>query len=212
MKALRSLTGIAAPLRMVNVDTDMIIPKQYLKWLTRTGIGEGLFIEIRTLEDGKPDPAFVLNRPRFQNASILIAGDNFGSGSSREQAVWALDDRGIRCVVSTSFGDIFYQNCFKNGLLPARVSSDDLEQLFQFTENAREPVLAVDVAEQTISGVGAAFIEFMLSPYHKGLLLDGVDEIDVTLRGADRIAAFERDRHKKSPWLKATGVALGEAL
>ena len=201
MKALHRLSGVGAPLRLTNVDTDMIIPKNYLKWLTRKGIGEGLFIEIRTLPDGRPDPAFVLNQPRYANAQFLVAGDNFGSGSSREQAPWAFDDLGIRCIISTSYGDIFYQNCFKNGILPVRLSAKQLERVFGFTETAVAPVLNLDVAGQTIGWEGGEPIGFELSTYHKELLVGGLDEIATTLSHLDRIVEFQRGHFRSSPWL-----------
>ena len=195
-------TGRTAPLRLVNVDTDMIIPKQYLKLITRTGLGEGLLIERRLLDDGMPDPEFALNQPRYEGASILIAGDNFGCGSSREQAPWALMDCGFRCVISTSFGDIFFNNCFKNGLLPVRVQPDELEQLFVHAETANDPSLTVDLeAEEIRLPAGGGGISFATSPYQRRLLLDGLDEVAMTLKRDPEIAAFETRHAANRPWL-----------
>ena len=154
MDKFTTLEGVAAPLKMINVDTDMIIPKQYLKTIKRTGLGTGLFSEKRYKDDGSENPDFVLNKPAYRKAKILVAGDNFGCGSSREHAPWALMDFGIRCVISTSFGDIFYNNCFKNGVLPIKVSPEDLEKLFDDAERGANATLSIDLEKQEIRGPG----------------------------------------------------------
>lgn len=201
MKPFVRLTGPAVPLRLVNVDTDMIIPKQFLKLITRTGLGKGLLIERRQRADGTPDPDFVLNKPRYAHASIMLAGDNFGCGSSREQAPWALLDAGFRCVISTSFGDIFFNNCIKNGLLPVRVPADALEQLFVHAETAEDPTLSVDLEDQLVRIPGGASIEFSTDPYQRRLLLEGLDEVALTLARDSAIAAFETRHGRARPWL-----------
>src|SRR3712207_7258427 len=160
MDKFTTLTGVAAPLRIVNVDTDMIIPKQYLKTIKRTGLGAGLFSEMRYNEDGSENPEFVLNRPAYRKAQILVAGDNFGCGSSREHAPWALLDFGIRCVISTSFADIFYNNCFKNGVLPIKVSPDDLEKLFDDADRGANATLTIDLENQEIRGPDGGKVKF----------------------------------------------------
>jgi 3-isopropylmalate/(R)-2-methylmalate dehydratase small subunit len=186
------LEGVAAPLRIVNVDTDMIIPKQYLKTIKRTGLGAGLFAEMRLNEDGSENPDFVLNKPAYRTAQILVAGDNFGCGSSREHAPWALLDFGIRCVISTSFADIFYNNCFKNGILPITVSPADLEKLFDDAERGQNARLTIDLENQEIRGPDGGAIRFEIDPFRKHCLLNGLDDIGLTLEKAAAIDTFER--------------------
>jgi 3-isopropylmalate/(R)-2-methylmalate dehydratase small subunit len=186
------LEGVAAPLRIVNVDTDMIIPKQYLKTIKRTGLGAGLFAEMRLQEDGSENPDFVLNRPAYRNAQILVAGDNFGCGSSREHAPWALLDFGIRCVISTSFADIFYNNCFKNGILPITVSAENLEKLFEDAERGQNARLTVDLENQEIRGPDGGAVRFEIDAFRKHCLLNGLDDIGLTLEKAAAIDTFER--------------------
>jgi 3-isopropylmalate/(R)-2-methylmalate dehydratase small subunit len=193
------LTGVAAPLRIVNVDTDMIIPKQYLKTIKRTGLGTGLFAEMRYGEDGSENPDFVLNKPAYRNAQILVAGDNFGCGSSREHAPWALLDFGIRCVISTSFADIFYNNCFKNGILPITVSPEDLEKLFDDAERGANATLTVDLENQEIRGPDGGSIKFDIDAFRKHCLLNGLDDIGLTLEKAPAIDAFEQ-KLKQRAW------------
>jgi 3-isopropylmalate/(R)-2-methylmalate dehydratase small subunit len=193
------LTGVAAPLRIVNVDTDMIIPKQYLKTIKRTGLGAGLFAEMRFREDGSENPDFVLNKPAYRGAKILVAGDNFGCGSSREHAPWALLDFGIRCVISTSFADIFYNNCFKNGILPIAVSPEDLEKLFDDAERGANATLTVDLENQEIRGPDGGTIRFDLDPFRKHCLLNGLDDIGLTLEKAPAIESFEKKLATR-PW------------
>jgi 3-isopropylmalate/(R)-2-methylmalate dehydratase small subunit len=193
------LTGVAAPLRIVNVDTDMIIPKQYLKTIKRTGLGTGLFAEMRYRDDGSENPDFVLNRPAYRKAQILVAGDNFGCGSSREHAPWALLDFGLRCVISTSFADIFYNNCFKNGILPITVSPEDLEKLFDDAERGANATLTVDLVDQESRGPDGGTIRFDVDSFRKHCLLNGLDDIGLTLEKAPAIAAYE-EKLAERPW------------
>ncbi|AWM85346.1 3-isopropylmalate dehydratase small subunit [Microvirga sp. 17 mud 1-3] len=186
------LESVAAPLRIINVDTDMIIPKQYLKTIKRTGLGKGLFSEMRYREDGSENPDFVLNQPAYRNAQILVAGDNFGCGSSREHAPWALLDFGIRCVISTSFADIFYNNCFQNGILPIVVSPEDLEKLFDDAERGANATLTVDLANQEIRGPDGGTVKFDIDPFRKHCLLNGLDGIGLTMEKAGTIDTFEQ--------------------
>ncbi|KAA2241246.1 3-isopropylmalate dehydratase small subunit [Salinarimonas soli] len=199
MQPFTVLTGVAAPLRIVNVDTDMIIPKQYLKTIKRTGLGTGLFAEMRYREDGSENPDFVLNKPAYRNAQILVAGDNFGCGSSREHAPWALLDFGIRCVIATSFADIFYNNCFKNGILPIVVSPEDIEKLFDDAERGSNATVTVDLEACEIRGPDGGSIKFELDAFRRHCLLNGLDDIGLTLEKAPAIAAFE-DRLAQRPW------------
>ncbi|HVL74344.1 MAG TPA: 3-isopropylmalate dehydratase small subunit [Beijerinckiaceae bacterium] len=199
MQPFTVLTGVAAPLKMVNVDTDMIIPKQYLKTIQRTGLGKGLFSEMRYNEDGSENPDFVLNKPAYRKAQILVAGDNFGCGSSREHAPWALLDFGIRCVISTSFADIFYNNCFKNGILPIKVSPEDLEKLFDDAERGANATLTVDLENQTIQGPDGGTLHFDIEPFRKHCLLHGLDDIGLTMEKAPAIDAYEKKLAER-PW------------
>jgi 3-isopropylmalate/(R)-2-methylmalate dehydratase small subunit len=195
------LEGVAAPLKVVNVDTDMIIPKQYLKTIKRTGLGKGLFSEQRYKDDGSENENFVLNQPAYRKAKILVAGDNFGCGSSREHAPWALLDFGIRCVISTSFGDIFYNNCFKNGILPIRVSQDELDKLFDDAERGANATLTVDLEKQEIRGPDGGCIRFEIDPFRRHCLLNGLDDIGLTMVKADKIGAFESKVGAERPWM-----------
>ena len=200
MQKFTTLEGVPAPLRMINVDTDMIIPKQYLKTIKRTGLGKGLFSEMRYNDDGSENADFVLNKPAYRNAKIIVADDNFGCGSSREHAPWALMDFGIRCVISTSFGDIFYNNCFKNGILPIRVSPEDLEKLFDDAERGANSTLTVDLEEQVIRGPDGGTISFEIDPFRKHCLLKGLDDIGLTNQKADKIATYEKKQAEARPW------------
>jgi 3-isopropylmalate/(R)-2-methylmalate dehydratase small subunit len=186
------LTGVAAPLRIINVDTDMIIPKQYLKTIKRTGLGTGLFAEMRYRDDGTENPDFVLNKPAYRKAQIMVAGDNFGCGSSREHAPWALLDFGIRCVIATSFADIFYNNCFKNGILPVTVAPEDLEKLFDDAERGSNATLTVDLENQEIRGPDGGVIKFDIDQFRKHCLLNGLDDIGLTLEKAPSIDRYEK--------------------
>jgi 3-isopropylmalate/(R)-2-methylmalate dehydratase small subunit len=200
MDKFTSLTGIAAPLPIMNVDTDMIIPKQYLKTIQRTGLGKGLFSEMRYREDGSENPDFVLNKPAYRKATILIAGDNFGCGSSREHAPWALLDFGLRCIVSTSFADIFYNNCFKNGILPIKVTQTELDRLMADAERGANATLTVDLEAQEIRGPDGGVVKFEIDPFRKHCLLNGLDDIGLTLQKAEKITAFEASTAKSRPW------------
>jgi 3-isopropylmalate/(R)-2-methylmalate dehydratase small subunit len=201
MDKFTTLTAVAAPLNMINVDTDMIIPKDYLKTIERTGLGKGLFAELRYTADGKPNPDFVLNKPAYKHAHILVAGDNFGCGSSREHAPWALLDYGIRVIIATSFGDIFYNNCFKNGMLPIRVSKEDLDKLMDDAERGANATLSIDLASQEIRGPDGGVIRFDVDPFKKHCLLNGLDEIGLTLQKAPKIASFEKGAAAARPWV-----------
>jgi 3-isopropylmalate/(R)-2-methylmalate dehydratase small subunit len=194
------LEGVAAPLKMINVDTDMIIPKQYLKTIERTGLGKGLFSEMRFHADGSENKDFVLNKPAYRQAKILVAGDNFGCGSSREHAPWALLDFGIRCVISTSFADIFYNNCFKNGILPIVVSPDDLDKLFDDAERGANATLSIDLPKQEIRGPDGGVVKFELDPFRKHCLLNGLDDIGLTLVKKDKIDDYEAKAKSARPW------------
>jgi 3-isopropylmalate/(R)-2-methylmalate dehydratase small subunit len=201
MDKFTTLTAVAAPLNMINVDTDMIIPKDYLKTIERTGLGKGLFAELRYLPDGKPNPDFVLNKPAYRNARILVTGDNFGCGSSREHAPWALLDFGIRAVIATTFGDIFYNNCFKNGMLPIRVSKADLDKLMDDAERGANATLTIDLAKQEVRGPDGGVIRFDLDPFKKHCLLNGLDDIGLTLEKRAKIDAFEKSASAARPWV-----------
>jgi 3-isopropylmalate/(R)-2-methylmalate dehydratase small subunit len=201
MEKFTTLTAVAAPLNMINVDTDMIIPKDYLKTIARTGLGKGLFAELRYREDGTDNPDFVLNKPAYRSAQILVAGDNFGCGSSREHAPWALLDHGFRCVISTRFGDIFHNNCFKNGILPIRVAKEDLARLMDDAERGANATLTVDLEAQEIRGPDGGVVRFDIDPFKKHCLLNGLDEIGLTLEKSDRIAAFETKASLQRPWV-----------
>ncbi len=202
MEKFTSLTGVAAPLKITNVDTDMIIPKQYLKTIKRTGLGGGLFAELRYHADGSENPDFVLNKPAYRNAKILVAADNFGCGSSREHAPWALLDFGIRCVISTSFADIFYNNCFKNGILPIVVSADDLAKLMDDAERGANATLSVDLAAQEIRGPDGGVVRFEIDPFRKHCLINGLDDIGLTLEKGEHIQAYEAAAAAKRAWLR----------
>ncbi|PWB61633.1 MAG: 3-isopropylmalate dehydratase small subunit [Bradyrhizobiaceae bacterium] len=197
------LEGVAAPLRAINVDTDMIIPKDYLKTIRRTGLGKGLFAEHRFKDkDGTVEnPDFILNKPAYRNTRILVAGDNFGCGSSREHAPWALLDYGIRCVISTSFGDIFYNNCFKNGILPIKVSPRDLEKLFDDADRGANATLTVDLEKQEIRGPDGGVVRFEIDPFRKHCLLNGLDDVGLTMVKKDKIESFEAKTRAERPWI-----------
>ena len=200
MDKFTTLTGVAAPLPIDNVDTDMIIPKQYLKTIKRTGLGAGLFAEMRYLDDGSPNPDFVLNKSAYKNVKILVAGDNFGCGSSREHAPWALLDYGIRCVISTDFADIFYNNCFKNGILPIKVAAEDLPKLRDDARRGANATLTIDLPAQEIRGPDGGMVKFEIDPFRKHRLLEGLDDIGLTLVEAPAIDAFEKKSAAARPW------------
>jgi 3-isopropylmalate/(R)-2-methylmalate dehydratase small subunit len=198
-----TLTGVAAPLPLINVDTDMIIPKQFLKTIARTGLGKNLFDEMRHAPDGTEIPDFVLNRPAYRNAKILVAGANFGCGSSREHAPWALLDFGIRCVIAPSFADIFYNNCFKNGILPIVLPQEDVDRLMDDAERGANATITVDLPSQTIRGPDGGEIGFEVDAHRKRCLIEGLDDIGLTLELAGRIDAFEAGHHAAQPWTHA---------
>lgn len=200
MEKFVKLTGVAAPLPIMNIDTDMIIPKQYLKTIARTGLGKGLFSELRYREDGSENPDFVLNKPAYREAQILVAGDNFGCGSSREHAPWALLDFGVRAVISTSFADIFYNNCFKNGILPIKVAQAELDKLMDDAERGANATLTIDLEAQEIRGPDGGVIRFDIDPFRKQCLLEGLDEIGLTLQKAATIDSFEAKSAAARPW------------
>ena len=200
MQSFTTLTGVAAPLPMINIDTDMIIPKQYLKTIKRTGLGAGLFSELRYDADGKENPDFVLNKPAYRDAEILVAGDNFGCGSSREHAPWALLDKGIRCVISTSFADIFYNNCFKNGILPIVVTPEDHAKLLDDAERGSNARLTINLAAQEIRGPDGGVVSFEIDPFRKRCLLEGLDDIGLTMEKASVIDSFETRLASDRPW------------
>jgi len=201
MEKFTTLTGVPAPLPMINVDTDMIIPKQFLKTIKRTGLGKHLFHEMRFDENGNEKPDFVLNRPAYRGARILIAGDNFGCGSSREHAPWALLDFGIRSVIAPSFADIFYNNCFKNGILPIRLPQEDIDKLMDVASRGANATLTIDLENQTISGPDGGAIAFEIDPFRKKCLLEGLDDIGLTMARADAIACYEERAQAGRPWL-----------
>ncbi|XYK78830.1 MAG: 3-isopropylmalate dehydratase small subunit [Labrenzia sp.] len=201
MEKFETLTGVAAPMPIVNIDTDMIIPKQFLKTIKRTGLGTALFHEMRTNDDGSENADFVLNKAAYRDAKILIAGDNFGCGSSREHAPWALLDFGIRCVISTSFADIFYNNCFKNGILPIQVSEDELETLLHAAERGANFTLTIDLENQEIKGLESGDIAFKIDQFRKHCLINGLDDIGLTMEKAGQIDTFEDKMGESRPWV-----------
>jgi len=201
MQKFTALTGVAAPLPMINVDTDMIIPKQFLKTIKRTGLGKNLFDEMRYTPEGKEKPDFVLNRPAYRKAVILVAGTNFGCGSSREHAPWALLDFGIRCVIAPSFADIFYNNCFKNGILPIKLPQEDVDKLMDDAERGANAVISIDLEKQEIRGPDGGCITFDVDPFRKHCLLNGLDDIGLTLEKAPAIDSFESKNRGSQPWL-----------
>jgi 3-isopropylmalate/(R)-2-methylmalate dehydratase small subunit len=201
MEKFTTLDGVAAPLPMINVDTDKIIPKQHLKTIKRTGLGKALFDELRYRDDGSENPDFVLNKPAYRQARILVAGENFGCGSSREHAPWALLDFGIRCVIASSFADIFYNNCFKNGILPIKLPRDQVDALMDDARNGANARLTVDLAAQTITRPDGGVVTFEIDPFRKQCLLNGLDDIGLTLDKATTIAGFEEKNRLSQPWL-----------
>ena len=203
MQKFTTLRGVAAPLAMINVDTDMIIPKQFLKTIKRTGLGKNLFDEMRYEMDGKEKPDFVLNQPAYRKARILVAGENFGCGSSREHAPWALLDLGISCVIASSFADIFYNNCFKNGILPIKLPQSDVDKLMDDARRGANAILQIDLEKQEITGPDGGCIRFEIDPFRKHCLLHGLDDIGLTLEKAADIDAFEARDRLSRPWIWA---------
>jgi len=201
MDKFKKVDGVAAPLPILNVDTDMIIPKQFLKTIKRTGLGKNLFDEMRFTIDGDEIADFVLNKPQYRNAQILVAGDNFGCGSSREHAPWAIADFGIKVIISTSFADIFYNNCFKNGILPIKLSQGDVDKLMEDAERGANATVSVDLETQEIKGPDGGTIKFDVDAFRKHCLLEGLDDVGLTLQKEEKITAFESKRGAEQPWL-----------
>ncbi len=201
MEKFTTLTGVAAPLPMRNVDTDMIIPKQFLKTIKRTGLGKSLFFEMRFDEAGNEIPDFVLNQPAYRKAQILVTGENFGCGSSREHAPWSLLDFGIRCIVAPDFADIFYNNCFQNGILPIKLPQAEVDKLMDDASRGANATLTVDLEKQEIRGPDGGVIKFDIDPFRKHCLLNGLDNIGLTLEKQSAIEAFEQGAAVARPWL-----------
>jgi len=201
MRKFTTLTGVAAPLPMINIDTDKIIPKQYLKTIQRSGLGKGLFDEMRYNADGSEIPGFVLNQPAYRQAKILVAGENFGCGSSREHAPWALLDFGITCIIASDFADIFYNNCFKNGVLPIRLDAATVEMLMGDAKHGANAVFTIDLDKQQISRPDGHTVSFEIDPFRKHCLLNGLDDIGLTLEKATAIQSYEERQQLSQPWL-----------
>ncbi len=201
MQAFTTLTGLVAPLDRVNVDTDQIIPKQFLKTIKRTGLREGLFFDWRKMKDGSPDPNFFLNQSRYQAATILLTRDNFGCGSSREHAPWALLDQGFRCVIAPSFADIFYNNCFQNGILPVVLKADEVLAIMNEVIGTEGYRLTVDLGNQTVTTPEGSTYRFDVDPFRKDCLYRGLDAIGLTLQHEAAITAYEQHRKQDAPWL-----------
>lgn len=199
MQKFTNLTSIAAPLDLINIDTDMIIPKQFLKTIKRTGLGANLFDEMRFNKDGSEIKDFVLNKEAYKNAKILVAGDNFGCGSSREHAPWALLDFGIRCVIAPSFADIFFNNCFKNGILPLVLPSEQVEELLEFAKQ-EDNSFTVDLEKQEVRAQNKIY-KFEVDPFRKNCLIEGLDDIGLTMKKEKEISEFEENYHQKVSWL-----------
>jgi 3-isopropylmalate/(R)-2-methylmalate dehydratase small subunit len=200
MDRFTTLTGIAAPMPLVNIDTDMIIPKQFLKTIQRSGLGKNLFDEMRYTQDGAEIPEFVLNQPAYRKSQIIIAGDNFGCGSSREHAPWALLDFGIRCVIATSFADIFYNNCFKNGILPVVLPQDAVDHLMDDAKKGENARITIDLVSQTVTASDGTTFAFEVDAFKKHCLLNGLDDIGLTLEKAASIDAYEAKTATTRPW------------
>ena len=201
MEKFNTFKGIAAPFNILNVDTDKIIPKQFLTTIKRTGLGKHVFDEMRYKKDGSENPDFILNQKPYDNSNILIAGDNFGCGSSREHAPWALKDFGIKCIISTSFADIFYNNSFKNGLLPIMVTKDERDALLEDAKDKENPEIEIDLENQEIRRPNGGKIKFKIDPFRKKCLLEGLDDIGLTELHENKIKSFEESRSTKHPWL-----------
>ena len=201
MEKFTKLRGVAAPFNMINIDTDKILPKQFLKTIKRSGLGKHLFTELRYMDDGSENPEFVLNKPSYRDSNIIVAGDNFGCGSSREHAPWALLDYGIKCVISTSFADIFYNNCFKNGILPIVVTKRQLNQLMEDAENGANSVLDIDLESQEITRPDGEKVHFEIDEFRKHCLINGLDDIGLTMEKEKNIDNFEKRRAAEQPWV-----------
>jgi 3-isopropylmalate/(R)-2-methylmalate dehydratase small subunit len=207
MDKFTTLTGVAAPMPMINIDTDMIIPKQFLKTIQRSGLGKSLFFEMRYGDDGSEIPDFVLNQPAYRHAQIIVAGDNFGCGSSREHAPWALLDFGIRAVIAPSFADIFNGNCFKNGMLPIKLPQEQVDVLLADAAGGNTRTLTIDLPSQRVIRANGESFSFDIDPSTKHALIEGLDEIGQTLKRAPEIAAWEQKQHLSQPWLWSSEAA-----
>jgi 3-isopropylmalate/(R)-2-methylmalate dehydratase small subunit len=203
MEPFTTLTGLVAPLDRTNINTDEITPARFLKTIKRTGFADALFANWRFLNDGTPNPDFILNQPRYQGASILLSGDDFGCGSSREHAPWALREYGFRCLIAPSFADIFYNNCFNNGILPVTLDEATVRQLFTEVEATEGYILSVDLSAQAVTTPGGQVLHFDIDGFRKGALLKGLDNVGWTLSHKDEIAAYEQRRRQEAPWLFA---------
>jgi len=203
MDKFTQLTGVAAPMPEINIDTDRIIPKNYLKTIKRTGLGSAAFAEVRYDENGKERPDFILNKPAYRKAQILVTGENFGCGSSREHAPWALLDFGIRCIIAPSFADIFYNNCFKNGILPIKLPQEDVDKLMDDAERGSNAVITIDLEKQEIRGPDGGMVTFEIDAFRKHCLLNGLDDIGLTLQHEKQIDAYESRQTAEKPWLAA---------
>jgi len=201
MDKFETLTGIAAPMPLVNIDTDMIIPKQFLKTIKRSGLGANLFDEMRFDRQGNEIPDFVLNQDAYRSAEIIVAGDNFGCGSSREHAPWAIKDFGIRCVISTSFADIFYNNCFKNGILPIVLPAEAVDLLMKDAEKGANARMTIDLEAQTVTASDGETFSFEVDPFRKRCLIEGLDDIGLTMEKAASIDTFEAQANQARPWV-----------
>jgi 3-isopropylmalate/(R)-2-methylmalate dehydratase small subunit len=207
MQKFTTLSAVAAPMPMPNIDTDKIIPAQHLKTIKRTGLGKYAFETLRYGPDGKERPDFVLNKPAYRNAKILVTGENFGCGSSREHAPWALLDFGITCVISTSFADIFYNNCFKNGILPIKLPKEDVDKLLDDASRGANAVISIDLEKQEIRGPDGGCIKFDIDPFRKHCLLNGLDDVGLTLQKKAKVDGFEAKQKGAQPWLYAGAKA-----
>lgn len=201
MEKFEKMTAIAAPMPLINIDTDMIIPKQFLKTIKRSGLGVSAFHEMRYQMDGTENPDFILNQGAYRNANIIVAGDNFGCGSSREHAPWALLDFGVRCVISTSFADIFYNNCFKNGILPVIVTDEELNLLMNDAEKGSNARMVIDLESQQIETSEGEVIKFDVDQHRKHCLINGLDDIGLTMEKMESIDLFEKKMAKNTPWI-----------
>jgi len=201
MDKFTTLTGVAAPLPLINIDTDMIIPKQFLKTIRRTGLGKHLFEEMRYDENGEEKPDFVLNQDAYRQAKILVVGDNFGCGSSREHAPWAIRDFGVSCIIAPDFADIFYNNCFKNSILPIRLPQEQVDLLMDDAERGANAVISIDLAAQEIRGPDGGVIKFEIDPFRKHCLLEGLDDIGLTMQKEASIDSYEKRAAEKMSWL-----------
>ncbi|WNJ99693.1 3-isopropylmalate dehydratase small subunit [Thalassospiraceae bacterium LMO-JJ14] len=207
MDKFDKLTSVAAPMDMINIDTDMVIPKQFLKTIKRSGLGKHLFHEMRYDDDGNEVEDFVLNQPAYRKAQILVADENFGCGSSREHAPWAILDFGIKCVIAPSFADIFYNNCFKNGILPIKLPKEDWEKVMDDAKRGANATLTVDLENQVITGPDGGEVHFEIDPFKKKCLLEGLDDVGLTMQNGDKIDTYEKEKETSQAWLNSAMTA-----